>query len=45
MLDQRLWRWRNIKPALGECAVFAGEALPANTCNMAWESPVSSSPP
>ena len=27
MLNQRLRRWPNIYPALGECAMFAGKAL------------------
>ena len=30
MLDQRLQRWPNIKPTFGECAVFAGNAIPVN---------------
>ena len=27
MLDQRLRRWTNMKPTLGECTMFAGKAL------------------
>ena len=30
MLHQSLWCWPNIKPTFGECAVFAGKALPVN---------------